>query len=113
MTTRFGLLAVFLATTLTLAAQIPAEHGPTTAQVPRLVRFSGTLAASATPASSSPEPLAGQNAAASDRVVGVTFALYADETGGAPLWLETQNVQVDPPAIIGAAGLHQGRGPAG
>ena len=28
-------------------------------------------------------------------VVGVTFALYADETGGAPLWLETQNVQVD------------------
>ncbi|MGH9579791.1 MAG: hypothetical protein ACRD2R_02255, partial [Terriglobales bacterium] len=26
---------------------------------------------------------------------GVTFALYADERGGAPLWLETQNVTAD------------------
>jgi hypothetical protein len=28
-------------------------------------------------------------------VVGVTFALYAESQGGAPLWLETQNLQVD------------------
>jgi len=28
-------------------------------------------------------------------IVGVTFALYKDEQGGAPLWLETQNVTVD------------------
>ena len=28
-------------------------------------------------------------------VQGVTFALYAEQTGGAPLWLETQNVQAD------------------
>ena len=27
--------------------------------------------------------------------VGVTFALYAEQTGGAPLWLETQNVTPD------------------
>ena len=27
--------------------------------------------------------------------VGVTFALYKDQTGGAPLWLETQNVALD------------------
>jgi hypothetical protein len=31
------------------------------------------------------KPLAG--------VVGVTFYLYKDQEGGAPLWLETQNVQ--------------------
>lgn len=28
-------------------------------------------------------------------VVGVTFALYAEQEGGAPLWLETQNVELD------------------
>jgi len=28
-------------------------------------------------------------------VVGVTFALYSEATGGAPLWLETQNVTAD------------------
>ena len=28
-------------------------------------------------------------------IVGITFALYKDQQGGAPLWLETQNVQAD------------------
>jgi hypothetical protein len=28
-------------------------------------------------------------------IVGITFALYAQQTGGGPLWLETQNVQLD------------------
>ena len=28
-------------------------------------------------------------------VVGITFAIYKDQTDGAPLWLETQNVQAD------------------
>jgi hypothetical protein len=28
-------------------------------------------------------------------VVGITFALYSEQTGGAPLWLETQNVTAD------------------
>ena len=28
-------------------------------------------------------------------VVGVTFAMYAEQNGGAPLWLEMQNVQAD------------------
>lgn len=28
-------------------------------------------------------------------IVGVTFLLYEDEQGGAPLWLETQNVRPD------------------
>jgi hypothetical protein len=28
-------------------------------------------------------------------VAGITFALYSEQTGGAPLWLETQNVTAD------------------
>ncbi len=28
-------------------------------------------------------------------MVGITFALYREQEGGAPLWLETQNVQAD------------------
>jgi hypothetical protein len=28
-------------------------------------------------------------------VVGLTFSLYRDSEGGAPLWMETQNVQPD------------------
>ncbi len=49
--------------------------------VPRLVQFSGTLTGS------SGRPLAG--------LLGVTFSLYEDEQGGAPIWMETQNVQAD------------------
>ena len=49
------------------------------AVVPPLVKFSGTLS------DGSGKPLSS--------VVGVTFALYKDEQGGSPLWLETQNVQ--------------------
>lgn len=47
--------------------------------VPKLVNFSGTLT------DLNRKPLNG--------VTGVTFLLYKDEQGGAPLWLETQNVQ--------------------
>ena len=50
-----------------------AEAGAT---VPLLVKFSGTLAQH-------------------QGTVGVIFALYAEQTGGAPLWLETQNVTPD------------------
>jgi hypothetical protein len=49
----------------------------TDAGVPRLIKFSGTMSS------------------ASSSTVGVTFALYAEQTGGAPLWLETQNVTPD------------------
>ena len=28
-------------------------------------------------------------------IAGVTFAIYADQSNGAPLWMETQNVQAD------------------
>ena len=48
---------------------------------PRLMKFSGTLK------DANGLPLTG--------IVGVTFSLYANEQGGAPLWLENQNVQLD------------------
>jgi YVTN family beta-propeller protein len=59
----------------TAAGQTP----PSTSAVPRLVRFSGTAN------DTRGNPVGG--------VVGITFALYAEQTGGAPLWMETQNVQ--------------------
>jgi trimeric autotransporter adhesin len=49
--------------------------------VPRLLQFSGTLKDSAA------RPLAGP--------ASVTFALYAEQDGGTPLWSETQNVLAD------------------
>jgi hypothetical protein len=49
--------------------------------VPPLVNFSGLLTGV------NGKPLTG--------VVGVTFLLYQDQQGGAPLWMETQNVQLD------------------
>lgn len=51
-----------------------------TSQLPRLVRFSGTLK------DVNGNPLTG--------IIGVTFSLYAEQSGGVPLWLETQNVQL-------------------
>ena len=70
------------AATTTAVAATTADAAQT-AQVPRLVRFSGTATE------------IGSSNAASPRVVGVTFSLYAEQTGGAPLWSEVQNVQVD------------------
>jgi len=51
------------------------------ASVPHLVKFSGTVKDDVG------HPRSG--------VVGITFALYKDQQDGAPLWLETQNVQAD------------------
>jgi len=54
----------------------------TASAVPQLVRFSGTL-----------QDVRGIQAAGA---TGIKFGLYADQTGGAPLWTETQNVQTGP-----------------
>jgi hypothetical protein len=85
---RLGCVAiVFVSLVLSMTAQttsgnaVATTTAATTAQVPRLVRFSGTATD------------VGGNAASS--IVGVTFSLYAEQTGGAPLWSEVQNVQVD------------------
>jgi hypothetical protein len=59
----------------------PAPSAPNTVVVPLLVNFSGVLT------DANHKPLKG--------VAGVTFALYEDAQGGAPLWMETQNVQPD------------------
>jgi hypothetical protein len=54
---------------------------PRNGAVPRLVSYSGILK------DANGRPVTG--------VTGVTFMLYKDETGGAPIWLETQNVKPD------------------
>lgn len=60
---------------LILAVSFAASQTATT--VPTMVKFSGTV----------------QEAHSS--VVGITFALYKEQGGGAPLWLETQSVPLD------------------
>jgi len=75
-----GLLLIGCAMPM-VAQQSAGVNTSSTAVVPPLVRFSGVLA------DDHGKPLAG--------VVGVTFALYKDVQGGAPLWLETQNVSPD------------------
>jgi hypothetical protein len=72
------LVALCLSLVQFTVAQTPTE---TASALPRLVRFGGAV--------KSPDggPLAG--------VAGITFALYSEQTGGAPLWLETQNVTAD------------------
>jgi len=77
---RIGCVVVgFLLSVLSMAAQ-SASSGSTSSSVPPLVNFNGVL-------TSAGKPLTG--------TVGVTFYLYQDQQGGAPLWLETQNVQAD------------------
>ena len=74
----FLLTAVF--TVLAIFSSSAQQSAPATSVVvPRLIRFGGTVAK---PAINTP-------------AVGITFALYRDAEGGAPLWLETQNVSVD------------------
>lgn len=66
------------------------------AGIPLLVKFSGVLSDSAG------KPLIG--------IQGVTFALYREQQGGAPLWLETQNVTADQAGrynvALGASSAH-------
>ena len=62
------------------AAQAPVERLPQLV-VPRLVRFSGIAK------DSLDKPRTG--------IVGLTFAIYKDQEGGAVLWLETQNAELN------------------
>src|SRR5258706_4769771 len=91
---RFFLVCMVLVWTSLLSAQTPRAEpeaargntrepggiGPGVA-VPRLIKFSGVFR---TPGGN---PLTG--------VHGVTLALYKEQQGGAPLWLESQNVELD------------------
>ncbi len=49
--------------------------------VPHLIKFGGAIK--------------DEKGAPKTGVVGITFAFYKDQQGGAPLWLETQNLQAD------------------
>src|SRR5260370_4641736 len=60
--------------------QTPPELVPTL-PVPRLVKFAGTLK--------------DEFGKSRTGVVGVTFAIYKEQEGGAGLWVETQNVELD------------------
>ena len=82
-TLRFSVFArlTILAFPLFLNAQQPAPAATVAAVVPRLVSFSGTAV------NAQGKPLSG--------IAGITFSIYKDQTDGAPLWMETQNVQAD------------------
>ncbi len=72
----------FLSLSVSLAQLTVAQTTTETASaLPRLIRFGGTV-----------KDLNGNLLTG---VVGITFALYSEQTGGAALWLETQNVTAD------------------
>src|ERR1035437_1303503 len=67
---------------LSLISACLAQQSATSA-VPNLITYSSTLND------------ASGGATLSARTVGVTFAIYRQQDGGAPIWLETQNVTTD------------------
>ncbi|MGA3214016.1 MAG: hypothetical protein ABSD20_22145 [Terriglobales bacterium] len=73
---RFVVTILLVFSAISVFAQTNAAATSTTVAVPTLVHYSSAL------------PM-------TNATVGVTFALYKDQTGGAPLWLETQNVSLD------------------
>jgi hypothetical protein len=75
-----SVLAAMMSFTTLAVASDPASGSATV--IPQLIKFSGVAKGT------NGQPLTG--------MVGITFALYQDQQGGSPLWLETQNVQPDP-----------------
>src|ERR1700722_3177192 len=90
---RLSVCLLLLCCTLSTMAQ---PSGGAEGVVPAMVKFTGTLNGV------DGKPLVG--------TVGVTFLLYKEQTGGAPLWIETQNVQADAngrySVMLGAASSH-------
>ena len=74
-------LSVLLVCVLSMQAQQSPQASNQTAAVPHLVKFGGNVK------DLDGKPLTG--------TAGLTFALYKNDQGGAPLWIETQNVQLD------------------
>ena len=74
-----SLVGILSLASVTIASAQPTE--PTThTSFPRVIRIAGTLPRSV----GAPSPIAT-----------ITFAIYSEETGGTPLWQETQTVIVD------------------
>ena len=80
---KFTLAAVLCSLSIAALAQTTnvTAATATTSAVPRLINYSGVLKNS--------------EGKTLTIITGVTFLLYKDEQGGAPLWLETQNVTPD------------------
>ncbi len=76
------LLPALLAIVLIACTQSWAQAAGAESVVPRLVNYSGVAK------DLNGKPLKG--------MVGATFAVYAAEDGGAPLWIETQNIEASP-----------------
>ena len=76
---RFACVAIGLLSLVSLT--VAQTSTPTASSLPRLVSFGGMVK------DLKGNPLTG--------MVGITFALYSEQRGGAPLWLETQNVTAD------------------
>ena len=89
---RLSLCLLLLCCTLPLMAQRAAYDSV----VPATVKFASTLNYL------NGKPLTG--------IVGVTLFLYQEQNGGAPLWMETQNVQADKnghySVLLGSATSH-------
>src|SRR5260370_469873 len=75
--TRFVAATCFLA----LMGGLEAQQSPGTTTVPQLVRIAGSFHAK------DAQRVAG--------LLGATFSVYREQGGGAPLWSEIQNVEVD------------------
>jgi len=87
-------ICLVLMSCVSVSAQQPAAAA--TGVVPPMVKFDGVLRDA--------------NGKALTGAVGVTLALYKDSRGGAPLWIETQNVQADQgghySVMLGATSSH-------
>ena len=74
-------MMLFLLLTATITVAQSTSSAQSSGAVPQLVKFGGVL-----------KDDAGR---IKTGMVGLTFAVYKEEDGGAPLWLETQNVEAD------------------
>jgi len=76
-------LLAILVTVSVLCINVTSQksNSTTSSVVPQLVNFSGRTA------DNNGKPITG--------TVGMTFAIYKDQAGSSPLWMETQNVQAD------------------
>ena len=72
---RLGLMLLLIASSIT-SIWVQGQNQATSPATPTLIKFGGTI-----------------NSASG--TLNVIFALYAEQTGGAPLWLETQKVNLD------------------
>ena len=77
-----SLIALVLMCGLAASAQNPVAQQPATSSVPNLIRYGGVLKDA-------------DGAVLASQTLGITFALYKQQDGGAALWTETRNVTTD------------------